>query len=418
MSEADPPVPVIAVIPRTLMCYRHIQLGINQFAALHLRWHLTFCSPEDDYLEVITHIRPKGLILGPMRIANPAGAADAAEAAEAAVKRVGTVVGVNGQHRDYGLLGLPQVDIDDYEVGVVAATHFLQKGYRHFAYVDAIGASWAADRRRGFCEEVARAGHSVDVFKQVWTSTSVASDTAADDPATSLIDWLCSRPKPLGLLVCNDLRAREVLQTCKDKALHVPDEISVLGVDDDDLDCALSNPTLSSVSIPWRQMGYKAAELLHQRMTGHSIPSSVYRIPPTGVVERESTGAIAVDDPEVRRAVQFIRRNAHRPISVDDVVEAVDTITRRVLERRFRLLLGRTPLEEIRHAHFARAKMLLSGTDLPIDDVALASGFADPLWFSRAFRDVFGESPADYRRRNGGNADGNDLKPVNSTQKI
>jgi LacI family transcriptional regulator len=213
-----------------------------------------------------------------------------------------------------------------------------------------------------------------------------------------LTDWLLAQPKPLAVLACNDSRARECAQICEDLSIHVPSEIAILGVDNDDLFCRLSHPPLSSVMVPWEKIGYRAAELLDRRIEGKSVPRGLSKIPPSGVVERQSTDVIAVADADLRAALHFIRTNSTRPITVEDVAEAVP-LSRRDLEQRFRKLLKRSPLEEIRSAHLSRAKMLLATTDMTVDEVALASGFVSVNWFDKVFKQFLNSTPSAYRRQ-------------------
>jgi LacI family transcriptional regulator len=175
--------------------------------------------------------------------------------------------------------------------------------------------------------------------------------------------------------------------------------LAILGVDNDDLECDLSHPPLSSVHIPWRQVGYRAATLLDEMLKDRNAQTpQANLIAPLGVVERQSTDALAISDPELSQAIRFIREHAHLQIGVDDVLEAVAT-ARRSLEKRFRAILGRSPLDQIRHERVERAKRLLTSTDLSMSSIAEACGFATAPWFTRTFHDLTGESPTHYRHR-------------------
>jgi LacI family transcriptional regulator len=245
---------------------------------------------------------------------------------------------------------------------------------------------------------LAKAGFTCAKLQQEWEMPAAGRGWHQSDLVGQLVTWLRDRKWPLALMVHNDLRARAIAQICRDEGISVPDDIAILGVDNDDLDCELSDPPLSSVCVPWRRIGYDAASLLDRMLEGEAIEPSMIALPPIGVAERQSTDSVAVSDPEVVAAIRFIREHAHERTSVDDVLREVP-IGRRSLEKRFRASLKRTPLEEIRRVHIERAKQLLATTDLSIHDVARRSGFGGSTWFSEAFHDLVGESPAHYRKR-------------------
>jgi LacI family transcriptional regulator len=366
-------------------------LGVNNFSQAIAHWDLSIC-PATDALAHIKRVRPKGIVLGPMHSL-------VFEAIQPLLRQVVGVCGFYGIERG---VKFPNVDIDDKQVGVMAADDFLQKGFRDFAFLGIEGFTWSRDRQSGFTSRVQQRGFEISSFEQQVASVSVFTDNVRSNPQPDLLSWLQNLPKPVALLACHDPRAQVITQLSAANGLNVPDDISVLGVDNDDLFCALSRPPLSSVAIPWERAGFLAAELLHRIMQGEKIPPDQHLIKPTGIVERQSTDAMAVKDPDVRNAMRFIRANADRLINVDDVVHA-GTLTRRTLERRFHDVLGYSPLEAIRRARLVRAKLLLSTTEFPVARVAQECGFGQTSWFSKAFREVFDESPVAYRKRTSGN---------------
>jgi LacI family transcriptional regulator len=217
-----------------------------------------------------------------------------------------------------------------------------------------------------------------------------------EDEQATLADWLRSLPKPVGLTACNDICGREVLQACASAGLRVPDDVAVVGVDNDELMCELSGPPLSSVVLDLERAGYEAAKLLDGLMSGDSVGRHVVPVEPVYVVTRQSSDVIGQDDASVATALRFIKNYAGRPISVCDVVEQVH-VSRRTLERRFSCVLGRSISSEITQCRLERAKHLLLETDLPSYRVAEGAGFGTIKSFNRVFRREAGVSPQRFR---------------------
>jgi LacI family transcriptional regulator len=195
-----------------------------------------------------------------------------------------------------------------------------------------------------------------------------------------------------------DYRGQQVLDACLRLAIAVPDEVAVIGVDNDELLCELSHPPMSSVIPNTHRTGYEAADLLDRMMNGHRAPSETYLIAPLGITTRQSTDVLAIEDRNVARAVAYIRSHACKRIAVDDVLRAVPQ-ARRLLERRFKKLLGRTPHEEILRVQLDRVKALLAQTDLPLSEIAERCGFTHVEYLSVVFRKKAGLPPSQYRAK-------------------
>jgi LacI family transcriptional regulator len=208
--------------------------------------------------------------------------------------------------------------------------------------------------------------------------------------------WLKQLPKPVGLMGCYDIRAREVLDACMLAGLAVPDEVAVIGVDNDDLICELAEPRLSSVIPNAHRTGYEAAALLERMLAGERVPPGAYLIPPVGIVTRHSTDMLAVDDPHVAAALRFIRERACDGINVEDVVAAVP-LSRRVLETRFKQLTSRTPHAEIQRVQIDRVKQLLTETELTLEAAAHRCGFRHSEYMSVVFKRITGMTPGRFR---------------------
>jgi LacI family transcriptional regulator len=306
----------------------------------------------------------------------------------------------------------PRILPDDVATGEVAARHFLERGFRHFAYFGAPWMLWSREREAGFRREIentfrarAQTTGNADLqssftfasYGSVGDSVPAVFDGPNQRRAAAMTTWLRSLPRPLALFVANDLWGFELLQAAREIGLAVPEDVAILGVDDEELLCEIAHPPLSSIRIGAEQIGRVAVslldQLLHKKGKIHDVP----RVPPIEVVTRQSTDVLAVDDPDVAAALRHIRQHAVEGLSVKQLLEAVP-VNRRTLERRFVSVLGHTPLEEIRRIRLDRAKVLLQ-TDLPIYDVARRCGFATPEYMATTFLQATGTTPTSYRRQ-------------------
>jgi len=213
-----------------------------------------------------------------------------------------------------------------------------------------------------------------------------------------LADWLSGLPKPLGVMACDDARARHVLEACRRLGLRVPDDVALIGVDNNEMLCELSPTPLSSVEQGLRRMGFEAAALLDRLMAGRKPSRLRYVIDPESVVTRRSTDVLAVDDPDVAAALRFVRDRACDDIGVPDVAEAIH-VSRSTLERRFKAMMGRTVHAEIQRVRIERARQLTAATDLPLKQIAQQSGFRHLTYLTSLFRRRIGQTPAQYRRQ-------------------
>jgi LacI family transcriptional regulator len=214
-----------------------------------------------------------------------------------------------------------------------------------------------------------------------------------------LSDWITALTPPTGIFVCNDIRGQQVMNICRALEILIPDDVAVIGVDDDHAICSLSEPPLSSVKPDAEQVGYRAAEILNSMMSGHPAPSSVQYIAPTKVVQRLSTQVAALNDRDVALACRYIREHACDGIDVSDVSKA-SALSRRQLERRFQQSLGRTPHEEITLAQINRVKQLLRETRMTLEQIAAFTGYSHKERLSTVFKRLMSQTPGAYRREN------------------
>ncbi|HEU5125835.1 MAG TPA: DNA-binding transcriptional regulator [Verrucomicrobiae bacterium] len=299
-------------------------------------------------------------------------------------------------------LNLPLIDTDDQAVSALAAEHLWERGFRHFAFCGFVGANYSDTRSRWFMERVAELGGDCRAClprQQALTSSTIELERRELRFQADLARWLDELPKPIGIMACNDIRGQQVMKACRQLGLLVPDEVAVIGVDNDDVLCELSDPPLTSIMPNTLRIGYEAAAVLDRLMRGQKPPKGPRYVPPLGVVTRRSTDVLTIPDRAIASVLRFIREHACDGIQVPDLV-AVAALSRTVLERRFTRLVGCSPKAEILRVQLARARQLLTETDLPLSVIAERSGFKHPEYFNVIFKLKIGQTPGRYRQRN------------------
>ncbi len=215
-----------------------------------------------------------------------------------------------------------------------------------------------------------------------------------------LAEWLRTLPKPVGVMACNDDRGQHITEACATANLDVPYEVAVIGVDNDDQVCDISNPSLSSVALDVEKAAFQASGLLDKMMAGEKIPPQTVTVHPNRVVTRQSTNIVAVEDKLVSQALHFIHQNAKRLIQVDDVIKALN-VSRRSLHDKFMKTLRRSVYDEIKRVRIDLISQMLVETDLSISDIALGLGYDSSNHIARYFKQKMGISPLDYRKLHG-----------------
>jgi LacI family transcriptional regulator len=372
--------PHVALLIETTRSYgRDLLRGINDYARIRGPW--LFHLPNDIPITGIPQAnewRGDGIIAQPRQ-----NKEFVRQLVEAGIP----VVTLSGPP---GTGGLPAVRGNHEMVADLAMAHFRDRGFVRFAYCGAPNEWDWPPTGKNFQRLAQEAGMQCEIYRPM------------EDPGshtlqiTPLADWLKALRKPVGLLASNDMRARECLDACRSVGIFVPEEVAVLGVNDDELICELANPPLSSVIHNARRIGYEAAAMLDQLMSGKKVSSDVV-MDPLGVHARKSTDLLAIEDPEVAKAVRFIREHACEGIRVENVLEEV-AMSRRSFEKRFRQALGRPPHMEIRRVQLERVRQLLVGSDYKLQKIAEATGFSSAQYLAGLFHRTMGMTPGAWRQ--------------------
>lgn len=373
------PTRVLIVMDAASAWSRGVLMGFAGVANQH-DWTVLHYHPTSDLTWLLREWNPKVVVLPPWHRPTPA---------DEAKGRV--FITVNG---DRSAEGVASVCLDEIKIGATAATHLLATGLVNFTVFRFDESPFAVARERHFGEQIEAAdARFVPGWGQAGTTATGRGENAAE-----LVRWLKTLPKPCGVFACTDSWARVVARYCQIAQLKIPEDIALVGVDNDVIDCEFATPQLSSVAVPWRQMGAQVAGLVKQAVSGKSIRGKRVVVEPLEVVARRSSEVLAVNDALVRHAIEWIASRSERRLTVPEIAKA-SGVTRQTLERRFRAVLGRTVMQEVRRAHVQAAQRLLSTTDLELLKVARLSGFSSAALLHVAFVRELGLAPGAYRKQ-------------------
>ncbi len=295
--------------------------------------------------------------------------------------------------------GMPTILTDNAASGEMCFEHFKERGFRHFAFCGFNGADYSDERREGFVRRVEEAGLQCHVFVDSHPPERVrtaAYEIEGLKDGAAVARWIKHLPKPVGVMACNDVRGQQVLNTCRALGVIVPDDVAVIGVDNDEVLCSLSDPPLSSVVPDTERIGYETAALLARMMRREKPSNAQIFIKPKCVVTRRSTEVLAVEDRQIAAATRFIREHACEGIDVSDVLRAVP-MSRSTLDRRFIALMKCSPKDEILRVRLNRAKQLLAETDFSLPIIAEKIGLEHTEYLSRIFKKRVGITPSEFR---------------------
>jgi LacI family transcriptional regulator len=276
---------------------------------------------------------------------------------------------------------VPSILNDDIGGGRMAAEYFIGKGFRVFGFIGYPELTYSKQRQQGFADAVRAAGLPIQIY---------------DNDQQSLADWLRSLPVATAIFSANDVLAFRITRKCWELDIHIPQQLALLGCDNDETYCQSGIIGMSSIMLASETLGYRAAELLHRQLEGEAIDSANELVPPLNIITRLSTDMQAVRDELVRRALRFIQNNVHTNFQVEDLLAHLH-VGRRTLERKFKESLGHSPHYAINRARVEMAKRLLETTNFKMDDIAVRCGFSEARILYRNFRLITGESPAKYR---------------------
>ena len=290
---------------------------------------------------------------------------------------------------------IPNITADYIGTGRMAARYYLERGFKHFGFFGFNQVCWSDERYEGFRREVEEANIGATIH--VYNMQDI--DHLWYYERDKLREWLRSIPKPIGIMACDDNQGNNLVEACHSAGVKIPSEVSVMGVDNDELLCSLGSTALSSIYVDIEDGGYRTAELIETMVANPDVRMRDVVLRPVKVIERISTAAFATDDLQIQKAVKFIHQNYQKKISVKDVMEEV-ALSRRLLERRFKSVTGQTLYQYISDQKIRHFAELLHETNDQVVNIALSLGETDTKSISRRFKQIYGCSPMEWRERN------------------
>jgi LacI family transcriptional regulator len=363
---------VAIVLPTDLHYMRQIMLGAQSyFRAAGIKHSVTNAITEATIAQLGSDPAVDGVIT----------AVVSAELERLWIKAGCPVVNTSSRYR---VTKLPSVIPDNVAIGRIAAEHFLQRGFRNFAFFGDLSITFAAQRHAGFRATLDEAG--------MGGSLSLMESNVS--PAMG--QWLAGLPRPCGILAMSDHHAMRIIETIQSLGIRVPEDIAVMGVDNDDITCAVAPIPLSSVDPDARRVGYLAAQTLEKMLLGQDVATAPVLVPPDHVVVRQSTDALVVTDLEIASVLRYIHEHACGAMRIDNMMDEL-ALSRRTMERRFKACFGYTLHDEIRRVRMERARQLLSKTQLKVPAIAKRCGFQGAKRFSADFKRFVGKTPSEFR---------------------
>jgi LacI family transcriptional regulator len=375
----------VALLLQSDMAFdRAIARGVGEYIRSHTGWVILMDPMTEATLEGLQYWDPDGIITS---IHLPA-------IQDIATLRQIPIVGFGSYSEALdGHLHFPIVTSNQEEIGRLAARYFINKGMRHFAFCGGDEqALWCHQRRTGFVDELKKHDYPCHIYEP-----DIPTPAKMPDAIRSLGEWLTTLPKPAGVFVFFDGWARWVLDACVIQHLQVPQEVSVLGVDNDRWLCELSQPRLSSVDANVMTAGYNAAAMLDRLLAGDRDCPRLTMVDPSKVEERDSSNYLGFEDAEVAFAMRYIKEHACDPITPGDVLK-VTGMSNSTAYRKFMKSIGRSIHSEIQRIQMERVKEMLTTTNLNVTTVAQQAGFENIRYLTKVFRDATGVTPTEYRR--------------------
>ena len=373
----------IAVAVTWYGCGAHIIQGVHRFSKEHLHWLLHLAHSDSSLTpDNLGKYRPDGVISQIL---------DAGDGPQSCSFEC-PWVSVLAKPFDNAV---PYVAPDEKLVSRLAAEYYSKRNFKNFAFIGNGDYGFSIQRAEAFDAAVKAAGFTCSTHLYAAGILKKSTRTRNASMQRTLL-WLQNLPKPVAVFACDDWEAFSLIQFCRIHGFRVPEEVAVMGVNNDELLCNVSTPPLSSIRIPFEQIGYNAAALLEKMLNGKNV-SREHFVSGVTLVSRGSTDVLQTEDPVVGAALLFIQNHLADPVHVSDVLKHV-RVSKTLLVQKFRAELGRSPLEEIRRQRIQRAEEMLADTALPLSEIAEACGFSDNFRLSTVFKEVTGISPSEFRQ--------------------
>jgi LacI family transcriptional regulator len=386
--------PRVALIIESTASYgRELIRGVVRYSRMHGPWYFPWVFYNDD-LCYVERMR-EGVDVDYLRRWRPDGiiTRDAEDIGKLTRLNIPLFVAVGMNAPDPRM---NNITTDDLTIGQMAAEHLLERGLRNFGFCGFDDMVWSRSRSESFRNRIAEAGFQTSIYKQ--PKSRAAREW--DKEEIILMKWLRSLTKPVGIMACNDRRGQHITEACARAKLEVPYEVAIIGVDNDDHVCDISNPPLSSVALDVESAGFRACEMLDKMMAGKKLKPQTVVVHPTRVATRQSTNIIAVEDVLIGQALNFIQQNANRPLQVTDVAKALK-VSRGTINDKFLRLLRRSVHNEIKRVRTDHICQMLIETDLSVSDIALKLGYDNANHIARYFKQKMRISPLKYRKLHG-----------------
>jgi len=380
-SRPRPTREIFLLFNRSLGNDREILRGIYEFAYPTHRWHFFFGSQTSETIEAIAKAP---------NIAGVIGKLGREDLSKAASKLTIPVVNVHGAD---AFPGLSQIGVDRYQQGVFAANWFLEQGFPNFGFFGISGEAFSEAQQAGFSDRIEASNEKV----HTWTPTIEERSAGRIGLKDKVLGWLVDLPKPIAFFCASDIIANELSMFCLQSGLSIPKDIVILGSDNDELLCMASLPALSSMRLPYRQVGSRAAAILEEKIKGNGATVHKELINQPEIVERQSTTFKHVEDAAVEKALQWMMEHAAHGINVESAAR-VAGVSLRALEIRFKKALGHSPGKELNRIRLEAVKQILREQDKTLDEIAEACSFSSGVYLSQFFRREAGITPGAYRK--------------------
>lgn len=376
---------VLLLIESARTCERNFLRGIAHYGHLHGPWSFSRkpkfylkSNLSDISISQIESFSPDGIIVSDTEKINE-------------IVKLGKPTIIHTIKRDD--YDIPAIIGDTKQSGEMAAEHLLGLGFSQFAYCGLGDYYWSRGRYKSFEKSIRKAGYDTEYYEL----SPGQIKRSLQKEIKKLSQWLASLDKPIGLMTCADDCSQYIVEACKLAEIRIPEQIGLIGVDNDDMVCELSDPPLTSISLDFTKAGYQAAQLLDNLMSGVEVKEKTITVNPLQIQTRASTDILAVDDPDVAAAVQFIRNHSNQLIQIADVMNEV-TCCQRILHKKFKENLGRSVHQEIKRVRIERIARMLLETDLTISQIATRLGYFNINHISRYFQQAMGVAPLAYRK--------------------